>query len=198
MPDLPVEPISDTEDTTPTAADGGHREQVIALLMKHRLEIYAFLRAAVGNHHDAEDLLQEVSLAVSRDYQQFRPGTLFPAWLRQIARNRILDYRRKSGRRAALLRPEVLASLDAAAQAVETERPTSARRDALHECLHDLDGVARKVMALRYEANLAVARIAATVQKTPVATYAIIKRTRQILRDCVDRRLAAQSRGTGT
>ena len=192
---MPKRPPFQTTNTSSENSDTALRSEVIANLMKYRLEIYAYLRAAVGNHHDAEDLLQEVSLAASRDFQQYKANSNFRAWVRQISRHRILDYRRKSGRRPALLQPAVLASLEEAAETVEIERPASARRDALRRCLEGLEGLSRRILALRYESNWEVARIAEAVQKSVLATYAIIKRSRQILRDCIDKRAAAESRG---
>ena len=44
--------------------------RVTALLMKHRADLYAYLLAAVRNRHDAEDLLQDVSLAASTSWAQ--------------------------------------------------------------------------------------------------------------------------------
>ena len=38
---------------------------IASLLMRHRTELLAYLIASVRNPHDAEDLLQDVSLAAS-------------------------------------------------------------------------------------------------------------------------------------
>ena len=82
--------------------------RVTQLLMRHRTELYAYLLASIRNLHDAEDLLQDVSLAASTSWSQYRPGTPFLAWAREIARRRILDFAKRRGRRHALLEPEVL------------------------------------------------------------------------------------------
>ena len=171
------------------------RGEVTALLMKHRLELYAYLRAAIGNHHDAEDLLQEVSIAASNDFQQFRSGTNFRAWVREIARRRILNHHRQSGRRTALLQPAVLEQLEQAARAVEQKSPANLRRDALNQCLEKIEGAARRVLTMRYESDWEVERIAGVIGKSVQATYAILKRTRQVLRDCVDHRVAGEAQG---
>ena len=57
---------------------------IASLLMRHRTELFAYLIAAVRNPHDAEDLLQDVSLAASTSWAQYRPGTPFLAWAREI------------------------------------------------------------------------------------------------------------------
>lgn len=164
--------------------------RVTMLLMKHRSELFAYLLASTRNPHDAEDLLQDVSLAASSSWTQYRPDSPFLPWAREIARRRILDFARKRGRRMALLEPEILERLDAAAVTLEAEPPVDPRRDALGRCLGGIGGTARRVMDLRYADRLEVGRIAAELRRSVQATYAILKRTKQILRDCVERRLS--------
>jgi RNA polymerase sigma-70 factor (ECF subfamily) len=162
---------------------------IAQLLMKHRTPLFAYLLASVRNAHDAEDLLQDVSLAASTSWAQYRPGTPFLAWAREIARRRILDYGKRQGRRPALLEPEVLEALDAAATAVDAEQPAEPRRDALRECLAKVDGDARRILELRYAEKLEVGRIAGALGRSVQGAYAVLKRTKQLLRECIDRRL---------
>jgi RNA polymerase sigma factor (sigma-70 family) len=151
-------------------------------LMRHRTQLHAYLLAAVRNPHDAEDLLQEVSLAASGSWAQWRPDGPFLPWAREIARRRILDFAKKRDRRHALLDPAVLAALEAAAATLDAERPEP-RREALRKCMDGLDGPDRAD----------VPRIAGELGRTVQATYAILKRTKLILRDCVERRLASEA-----
>jgi RNA polymerase sigma-70 factor (ECF subfamily) len=160
-------------------------EEVVSLLMKHRAGMFAYLLASVRDANDAEDLLQEVSITATRRWEQFRPGTNFGAWIREIARRHVLDFRKR--RRAGAVDPVVLQSLEAAAQALE---PEDVRRAAMHECLGAMRGAARRVLELRYTEGRDVSRIAAAIDRTVSAAYALLKRAKQVLRDCVDRRLS--------
>lgn len=157
-------------------------ERIAALLMRHRTALYAYLLAAVRNPHDAEDLLQEVSVTVIRRWDAFEPGTSFPAWSREIARRHILDFAGRAKR--VTIDPALLDALDAAGE-IETDR----RRDALRECLRALGGPARRVIDLRYAGAMDVPRIADSIGRTVQATYALLKRAREILRECADRKL---------
>jgi RNA polymerase sigma-70 factor (ECF subfamily) len=168
--------------------------RVTQLLMKHRTDLHAYLLASVRNPHDAEDLLQDVSLAASVAWAQYRPGTPFTAWAREIARRRVLDFAKRRSRRAALLEPSVLESLDHAATRLEEERPTESHRDALRACLSKVDGDARRVLELRYGEKLDVSRIAKAIGRSVQASYAILKRTKELLRDCVERRFMGEPR----
>ena len=162
---------------------------IAQMLMKHRSELFATLIAAIRNPHDAEDLLQDVSLAASTSWAQYKPGTPFLAWAREIARRRILDFAKKKSRRFALLEPDVLEALDAAAVTVETEQPLEPRRDALRQCLTKVDGDARRILELRYGEKREVSRIAEIVGRSVQGSYAVIKRTKQLLRECILARL---------
>lgn len=161
-------------------------EQIAAQLMRHRTALYAYMLAAVRNPHDAEDLLQEVSVTVIRRWDQFQPGTSFPAWAREIARRHLLDFAGRAKR--PTIDPALLDALDAAGE-VEVDR----RRDALRECLSKLDGHARQAIDLRYAHALSVPRIADSIGRTVQATYALLKRSREILRECADRKLQGRT-----
>jgi RNA polymerase sigma-70 factor, ECF subfamily len=59
-----------------------------------------------GNHHDAQDLVQEVLLRVQRGLASYRPGSL-EAWLGRITTNAFLDDVRRRRRRPVTGLPEV-------------------------------------------------------------------------------------------
>jgi RNA polymerase sigma-70 factor (ECF subfamily) len=167
--------------------------RVAALLMRHRGALFAYLLAALRDPHDAEDLLQDVSLAATSSWSQYDPATPFMPWAREIARRRILDFAGKRARRPALLDPEVLARLDVAAARLDAE-PEEPRRDALRRCLEGLGARVRRVLELRYDERLGVDEVAARAGRSLQATYAILKRSKESLRDCVARRLATEGR----
>ena len=64
-----------------------------------RRTVYAFIFVLVGNAADADDIFQEVCVVLWRRYDQFRPGTNFLAWAKQIARNLVMDHRKRRFRR---------------------------------------------------------------------------------------------------
>jgi len=171
--------------------DGAAR--VAGLLMRHRGSLLAYLLAALRDPHDAEDLLQDVSLAATSSWRQYDPATPFLPWAREIARRRVLDFAGRRARRPALLDPEVLARLDVAAARLDAEA-VEPRRDALRRCLEGLGPHARRVLELRYDERLDVEDVASRAGRTPQATYALLKRAKEALRDCVARRLAAEGR----
>jgi RNA polymerase sigma-70 factor (ECF subfamily) len=116
----------------------------------------------------AEDLASEIWLEVVRAFGRFAGDEgEFRAWVFTIARNRMLDWRRRMARRpAALIAPEELpeqvAPDDPAATAVESD----ATRRAL-ALIAQLPAGQAEVVMLRVVAGLDVARVAQIVGKRP-------------------------------
>jgi RNA polymerase sigma-70 factor (ECF subfamily) len=58
---------------------------------RHESELRAWLRGRMGNHHDAEDMLQELFLKALRQDGKFCQIENARAWLFEVARNAIAD-----------------------------------------------------------------------------------------------------------
>src|SRR6266436_1267685 len=104
--------------------------QVTRLLMQHRTALYGYVFSCVRNHDDAEDIFQNVSVAVTESIPRLTDEAGFLPWAREIARRRILTYRR-SARRERPFDPEVVRRLAEAADRVERAQPASGQRAAL-------------------------------------------------------------------
>jgi RNA polymerase sigma-70 factor (ECF subfamily) len=174
-------------------ADGTLRQgEVARLLMQHRAALYGYIYACIRNHADAEDILQNVCVAVTESIAQLEnEGGVLP-WAREIARRRVLAHRRM-GRREQPCDPELVLHLAEAADAVERERPASAEQSALMACLEQLPPQSRRLIAMRYDGSAADAReLARRFRRSVQSVYALVKRIKQALRACVERRLAAE------
>ncbi len=165
--------------------------QVARLLMQHRTALYGYIFACVRNHADAEDILQNVSVAVTESIGQLRDEAGFLPWAREIARRRILAHRR-TARREQPLDPELLRRLAEAADRVEQERPAPIHREALMACLESLPAQSRRLIAMRYDGSADASELARRFDRTVQSIYAQIKRIKIALRQCVERRLALE------
>lgn len=163
------------------------------LLMRHRTTLYAYIFAGVRNHSDAEDILQNVSLAVVESFAQLTDAGGFLPWSLEIARRRILKHYRNLDRERAV-DPQLLVQLAEAAGRVEQSSPTSAYQTALQTCLEGLPAPSRRLMELRYDGSVSgVAELAVRVERSVQSVYAQIKRIKAALRECVERRLTAET-----
>src|SRR5687768_4710783 len=96
--------------------------QIAQLLMRNRTTLYSYIFASIRNHSDAEDILQNVSLAAVESADQLVDEAGFLPWSLEIARRRILKHYRNLGREQAV-DPELLRQLAEAAGRVEQSAP---------------------------------------------------------------------------
>ena len=76
-------------------AKRGDVDAFCLLVSSHRRAMYSFALRLCGNHHDAEDLSQEVFLNAYRALDRFRGDSSFHTWLRKITVNSFLNHKRK-------------------------------------------------------------------------------------------------------
>jgi RNA polymerase sigma-70 factor (ECF subfamily) len=180
-------------NSSPSPVDGP-QSRVGALLMQHRMALYGFIFSCVRHHADTEDLLQEVSLVVTQNIGKLRDEGEFLTWAIEIARRSILTHQR-STRRRPVLPPEAIEALAQAAVDVQFSEPYEARSAALSDCLDALPPQSRRLIQMRYDAGTGdVSSLASQIGRTASATYALLKRIRIALRECVERGLAAEGR----
>jgi RNA polymerase sigma-70 factor, ECF subfamily len=77
-------------------AQTGDTEAFCALAANHQRSLYLLALKYSGNHHDAEDLTQEVMLNAYRAIHQFKGMSSFRTWLARIMVNSFLNQKRKS------------------------------------------------------------------------------------------------------
>lgn len=76
-------------------AAGGDPAAFQALVERHRSLVYRVAYQFAGNHHDAEDIAQEVFIKVYRSLDRFRQDSQLSSWLYRIVMNACIDHRRR-------------------------------------------------------------------------------------------------------
>jgi RNA polymerase sigma-70 factor, ECF subfamily len=85
----------DNEQSLVAAAQAGDSDAFVTLLNQYSRHIYRLGVSITGNHHDAEDVLQEASLKAYRAIAEFQGNSRFYTWLVRIAVNVALGKLRK-------------------------------------------------------------------------------------------------------
>ncbi len=65
------------------------------LVCRHQERIYYLVRRMVGNHEDAQDIVQDTFIKSLKKIGQIKEGSKFGGWLSNIAVNTALDFFRK-------------------------------------------------------------------------------------------------------
>jgi RNA polymerase sigma-70 factor (ECF subfamily) len=144
------------------------------LIVQYQHRLLRYLLYLTGNRELAEDLFQETWMRVLVRGAQYKGNARFDTWLFTIARNLVIDYRRK----------RTMASLEELCEPRENERPfeiacdgktpfdnylTRQNGQLVTEALLSLDPLHREVLVLRFHEELALEEIA-KVTGAPLST----------------------------
>jgi RNA polymerase sigma-70 factor (ECF subfamily) len=158
--------------------------------LTHRNLLFAFILSLVRDHHAAEDIFQEVGLAIIGEQDRGTRPDDFLAWARAICRHRIADHfrsRQRQERKAASftdLAEVVERSFD---EFAEETNDSAERISRLQSCLDALARRARQIIDARYHEHLAIPVIAERIGWRPNAVKVALAKARLALRRCVDR-----------
>jgi len=170
------------------------RDTIFRLLLEHEAELRAFIGSMLRDRGLADDVFQEVALALWQQADRYDARRLFGPWARGIAVNKVLELRRRN-RRFPLAFPP--ATIEAIAQGfARTESGARRELQALEFCLRRLPGRTRQLLSLRYGEALPGGEIARRTGRTLDAIYQALSRARAALAECIRRRLAAEQEGT--
>jgi RNA polymerase sigma-70 factor (ECF subfamily) len=163
------------------------RERLTQLWLAAEPSVQAFVFASVRGFHDAEDVVQQVALTAARRFDEYDGTRPFIAWALWLAKSRIADHFRKKGRERIVFSE---ALMDRLAEALAHHQPErSARQEALEHCLEKLPEKSRHLLALRYEEDAPMERVAEAIQSSAGAVRVMLFRIRNLLADCVDQQL---------
>lgn len=139
------------------AAQAGDLEALATLYDSHINQVYRYALARLGNVHDAEDVAEEIMLKMLGGLPNYQWRKVpFAAWLMRIARNEVVSFTRRNGRRSQDTElPEDLVDRANNDPAEAAER-TLALED-LRQAVAQLPEAQREVIILRFAAGLSVA-----------------------------------------
>jgi RNA polymerase sigma-70 factor (ECF subfamily) len=146
-------------------AQQGEPDAFEELVRRYGQPVLSLCYSSALNHGDAEDLAQDVFLAAWRGLRSFRGQSAFSTWLFALARNRCIDWSRRS-----LVRPRTtILDPEAAATSYEVD-PASARTTAaIFSASAELSLPLRQALLLRDVQGLSYEEIS-TLQGAPVGT----------------------------
>lgn len=158
------------------------------LIERYKKKIYYTALSTLGNHHDAEDVLQETMLQSLRSLAKLRQPEGFGPWVIRIAFNRSIDLLRK---RKRIVNPDVDESGRTLFDYVENESPAGNPDRVVHSSeigsqirvvLHELPDSQRSAFMMKHVANLSIREIAIATNSTESTVKTNIYRAVQKLR----------------
>ena len=163
------------------------------LLLHHQPEILRAVRMRVPHAADAQEIVQETSLALWKKFASYDPTRRsFGQWAQGFVRIELLRFRRKRHRRPVLSEQalELLATTEE-----EMAAELDDRTEHLRECLALLPSRQHSMIHSYYSDGMDVAAIAAAQARSVDAVYKALQRVRATLLDCIARKLARTDQG---
>jgi RNA polymerase sigma-70 factor, ECF subfamily len=185
------------------AARGGDREAVNRLMERHRAALRRLVQLRldpkIQRRVDVSDVVQDALLDANRRLQDYLANPVMPfhLWLRNIARDRIIDSHRRhrASARRSVDREQRLAipaagdrsTMDLAAQLCDPERTPAAEATMrelarrFHDALEDLEEADREVVVMRHFEQLSNQEVAQALGLTqPAASMRYLRAIRRL------------------
>jgi RNA polymerase sigma-70 factor, ECF subfamily len=158
------------------------QSQFLVLYNQAQPLLRGFLMAWFRDFHRAEDVLQQTSLELWKNFDKYDPEKPFNPWALGVARHQALHELRREKTAPDFVSPEILEAVaeTAAGMAPELER----RRNALVECVEELSSSFRKLVDLYYGKALSIVEVAEATGRSRGSVEVSLWRARQQLSAC--------------
>lgn len=180
--------MGDSEARLLEQAKAGEREAFSLALAPYLPMLYAYSRSICGDHHIAQDVVQQTALIAYRKIGFLFAEVDFGTWLKGIARREALSERRKANR----WRP-VIEEIFESAYDDPTEEAVGPEREALSECLKSVKGHAADILGAHYFQGQKLTEIARLMKLNGNTVRTVLHRTRLALEECIRARLSPGS-----
>jgi RNA polymerase sigma-70 factor (ECF subfamily) len=163
------------------------------VFQEHYRQIFGYVYALLRNYTDAEDVVQQTSLALWKKFDEYQPGSNFFAWACNVARREALMFLRHQRRYRAHFSEAFQLRL-AAAMAGVRPQVVNGRAQALEDCVQALPQNQRDLLLQCFGGTKSVATVAEEAGRTTFSIYSSLRNIRNKLLDCVNRSVSESTR----
>jgi RNA polymerase sigma-70 factor (ECF subfamily) len=165
------------------------------LAKQHEPMLLAYIMSLISDRQLAEDIAQETLIVAYRSISTLKKPDSFGAWLRGIARLKVLTAIRKRGTEIPF-EPAVLEGVEDVFQALEQNGATERweeRFQLVQDCFEKLPERLQQVCRLHYFEDKPTRDIAQVLHLALGAVLKRLERARDAIRDCVQKRLRLEA-----
>lgn len=156
--------------------------------VEHEPSLRGFVRSLVPTLTDADDVMQEVAMALWKRFGSLDAPENFRRWAFGVARLEALEFLRKKGRDRHVFGDDLIMRL--ADEAEEMADRFADERKALDICLQKLPTDLRTLVETAYAPGARMDELAVRLGRTAMAVYKSLHRIRMMLTDCAKRETA--------
>ncbi len=159
----------------------------VRLLLVNERDLLRYVMVIVPNIDDARDVVQETAVRLWESIDQYDSNQPFIPWANRFALNCAREFLRRERRRKQLMANDVATLLEA--RRTELEPQLNRRREHLRDCLNRLSEDQKQLVRRYYFEGQPVPSIAEQLGRNADAIYKCLNRIRQILHECINRKL---------
>lgn len=119
------------------------------LLLKYHKAICRFIYNMVKDNEVTKDISQEVFVSAYNNIYKFREDGKFSIWLYKIAKNKVIDYYRKTNN-TAIISDEIFSIIPSKEETVEEKIEFKERKKSIEKYIDSLSLINRKILYLKY------------------------------------------------
>jgi RNA polymerase sigma-70 factor (ECF subfamily) len=173
---------------------GPKTDTYIEYVREHHAGLRAFIRSLGVAPLWVDDIAQEAFIVAYDRLDEFDETRDFGAWVRGIARNLVINERRKDARRKRIVSDNLTDILVMTSSVPEFEKEElgdrgAAKLKALRECVKTLPEKSMSLVKARYEEDASAPDIAEKLDMKAPAVRKALERVRVSLRKCMEEKL---------
>jgi len=165
-------------------------EEFVRLYARSEGRLRRYVSAMVPVSSDVDDILQDTAVALMRKFDQYDHEQPFFNWACRFAMFEVLQHRKRHRTRKRHFSEEVLEAI--AAEYQNHQQSADRRRQALADCVRQLEEQDRRLIELRYGSTETVDNLAARINEPVARLYRSLARIRNLLANCVRQKLAVE------
>jgi RNA polymerase sigma-70 factor (ECF subfamily) len=169
---------------------GGDMASFQELVERYKKKVYYLANDIVGDHHDAEDISQEVFIKVFRFIKKFRKDAKLSSWIYQITVNTSIDLKRKKTKKTHVFMED--SQMDSIQQGSlltgsrinhpEHHAEANMLQNQIEQLLHKVSPKERSVFVMRYYNEFKTTEIAETLNLSTNTIKSLLFRAKKKLR----------------
>lgn len=168
------------------------REDFVRLFERHERGLYRYVLSLVLNAAAADEIYQNTSLLLWKEFGEFDSDTDFGAWARTIAYYEVLRYRKANASARVLFDTELLQVL--ADRATVRYGRLVERESYLPDCLAKLSEFKQQVVRLYYRCGMTTKAVADQLGKNIGVVEMTLVRSRRALHQCIEAAMRREDR----
>ncbi len=164
--------------------------EFLRIYTRHHRDLYRYAIMLVVRQVDADDVMQEASVALWKKFGDYDRNRPFLPWAKRVVFLEVLNHRRRQKHSPLALSQSVIEQL--AVEDLQHDEVLATQRELLDQCLGKLRPQDRQLLDVRYGGETSLVAFAESIGRSVHSMYVTLSRIRKQLLECVDRALRAE------